>query len=72
MKKLLFLFLISLMILPSAVMAGNTVAPPPGMNALDNLTANDIVMIIINVRNWFAGIVLILAVVVVLFGAFTI
>jgi len=72
MKKLLFLFLSILIILPSVVLAANNyIAPPPGMNALDNITADDVVMIIINARNWFAGIVLIIAVGVVLFGAYT-
>jgi len=74
MKKILFLFLfvltIGLFIIPSIVSAGNVVAPPPGMNVLDNLTADDVVQIIVNARNWFAGVVVIIAVGVILFGAF--
>jgi len=75
MKKILFLFLfiliVSSFIVPSTVLAATTtISPPPGMDVLDDITADDVVQIIVNARNWFAGVVVIIAVGVILFGAF--
>jgi len=75
MKKTLFSVLCAIVIfsaiVPVAVFADDPfdpgVAPPNG--TIDNLTANDVVRIIINFRNWFAGIVLIIAVIAVLVAA---
>jgi hypothetical protein len=77
MKKTLFSVLCAIVIfstiVPMAVFAENEpfdpgVAPPSG--TVDNLTANDVARIVINIRNWFAGIVLIIAVMAVLVSAF--
>lgn len=48
--------------------SGPAIDPPPG--TIDDLTADDVTRMIINLRNWFAGIVLIIAVFVVLVSAF--
>ncbi|MFA6436995.1 MAG: pilin [Candidatus Paceibacterota bacterium] len=75
MKKTLFSVLCAIIIfsaiVPVAVFAAPidpSVGPPPG--TIDDLTADDVVRIIINIRNWFAGIVLIIAVAAVLVSAF--
>jgi len=68
MKKTLFSVLCAIVIfsaiVPMAVFADDPfdpgVAPPNG--TIDNLTANDVARIVINIRNWFAGIVMIIAV----------
>jgi hypothetical protein len=72
MKKTLFSVLCAIVIFsviaPVAVFSNGFVAPPSG--TVDNLTANDVARIVINIRNWFAGIVLIIAVMAVLVSAF--
>jgi len=75
MKKTLFSVLCAIVIfsaiVPVAVFADPidpSIGPPNG--TIDNLTANDVVRIILNARNWFAGIVLIIAVGTVLVSAF--
>ena len=74
MKKTLFSVLCAIVIfsaiVPMAVFADPidpSVGPPSG--TIDNLTADDVVRIILNFRNWFAGIVLIIAVIAVLVAA---
>jgi hypothetical protein len=68
MKKTLFSVLCAIVIfsaiIPVAVFANNFVDPPNG--TIDNLTADDVARIVINIRNWFAGIVMIIAVAAVL------
>lgn len=75
MKKTLFSVLCAIVIfsaiVPMAVFAAPidpSVGPPS--EAINNITADDVVRIILNFRNWFAGIVLIIAVAAVLVGAF--
>jgi hypothetical protein len=74
-NKLIHFLIISILLLSPLLCSADApgdgdpaVDPPPG--TIDDLTADDVVKMIINVRNWFAGIVLIIAVFVVLVSAF--
>ncbi len=73
--SLFFSAFFAILSLPVLVLAaggnfgGNaTIPPPPG--TIDNITANDVVKMIKNLTNWFAGIVLILAVLTMLTASF--
>jgi len=74
MRKLILLIFTLFLLIPSGSLvatptgSGPSVDPPPEI--IENLEADDVVRIIVNVRNWFAGIVLIIAVAVVLFAGF--
>jgi len=46
------------------------VAQPGDLQSLNNVGPNNLALAILNLRNWFAGIVLIISVLVILYGAF--
>jgi hypothetical protein len=77
LKYILPLLVISFLLVAPAAMAiqqptevNATVNEPEGMANFGNVGVDSITMAVLNVRNWFAGIVLIIAVGVILVGAF--
>ncbi len=78
LKFLLPLLLLGILMVPTfsfaAIQAPDTVSPsvpePTNMPNLGNVDVNAITKAILNIRNWFAGIILVIAVGVILVGAF--
>jgi hypothetical protein len=63
---------ISLAVLPNApqeIEADPGIAAPTTMNQLSGANLNSVTRTIVNLRNWFAGIVMVVAVAALLFGA---
>jgi hypothetical protein len=47
----------------------NVMAEPTGVRQLENATLDNVTRTVVNLRNWFAGIVMVVAVAALLFGA---
>ncbi|MFA6436996.1 MAG: hypothetical protein WC242_02680 [Candidatus Paceibacterota bacterium] len=75
LKFILPLLAIGLFVAPNAlallqpVNVNGNILPPDNMNQLSSANMDSITLAIVNLRNWFAGIVLVVAVAALLFGA---
>jgi fumarate reductase subunit D len=68
MKKILLFIVVIFLLTPTFVLADPAVNAPPG--TIDDLTADDVVRFLKNLANWLGGVVFIIAILVMLVGAF--